>query len=149
LLSPGLPVPVIVYPKHFFFKVRLKYEELYYRYRQKVDLLTALKQQPGEELPDEADALSDFFAFLRAGGVGANKEDQVLIVANSLDMLAFLHQKALPRDLAMIAGGLRKIQTKQLGLVPTLRSLILTCFILGFFSSMASVGPLRRISSLC
>jgi hypothetical protein len=127
LLSPGLPV--IVYPKHFFFKVRLKYEELYYRYRQKVDLLTALKQQPGKELPDEADALSDFFDFLRAGSVGVNKEDQVLIVANSLDMLAFLHQKALPQELAMIAGGRRKTNkkqtNKQLGLRPTLRSLII------------------------
>jgi hypothetical protein len=98
--------------------VRLKYEELYYRYRQKVDLLTALKQQPGEELPDEADALSDFFAFLRAGGVGVNKEDQVLIVANSLDMLAFLHQKALPQDLAMIAGELRKKTQKTLTIGP-------------------------------
>jgi hypothetical protein len=88
--------------------VRLKYEELYYRYSQKVDLLTALKQQPGKELPDEAAVLFDFFAFLRAGGIGTNKEDQVLIVANSVDLLPFLHQKASPCDVAMIAGGFSK-----------------------------------------
>jgi hypothetical protein len=88
------------------FQARLKYQELYYRYRQKVDLLMALKQNPDEELPDEAVVLSDFFAFLRAGGIGRNKEDQVLIVANSVDLLPFLHQKASPHDVAMIAGGL-------------------------------------------
>jgi hypothetical protein len=117
--------------------VRLKYEELYYRYRQKVDLLTALKQhQPGKELPDEAAVLSDFFAFLRAGGIGRNKEDQVLIVANSVDLLPFLHQKASTCDVAMIAGGFLK---KLLYFKPVMRNfLILT--LCQFFLEKESFG---------
>jgi hypothetical protein len=97
--------------------MRLKYEGLYYRYSQKVDLLTALKQrQPGggggKELRDEACVLADFFAFLRAGGVSAAKKGgQVIIVAHSLDLLPFLRQKASPRDVAMIAGMFLRQQT--------------------------------------
>jgi hypothetical protein len=70
-----------------------------------MDLLRTLKQHPDDQLASEASVLADFFAFLRAGGVSAMKGGQVIIVAHSLDLLPFLHQKASPRDVAMIAGG--------------------------------------------
>jgi hypothetical protein len=66
----------------------------------------ALKQQQqlGQRIPtaSEESVLSSFFDFLRAG---ANKAGgQLVIVANSLDLLPLLHEKASSHDLAMIAG---------------------------------------------
>jgi hypothetical protein len=89
--------------------VSLKYENLYYKYKQKTNLLMALKQQQqlGQRIPtaSEDSVLSDFFAFLHAGGVGESQErQQVVIVANSVDLLPLLHQKGSPADLAVIAG---------------------------------------------
>jgi hypothetical protein len=88
--------------------VALKYEDLYYKYKQKTNLLMALKQQHqlGQRIPTDSEdsVLSNFFSFLRAGGVSVNKEGQVVIVANSLDLMPLLHIKASSDDLAMIAG---------------------------------------------
>jgi hypothetical protein len=88
--------------------VSLKYEDLYYKYKQKTNLLMALKQQHqlGQRIPtaSEDSVLSDFFTFLRAGGVGENQEKQVIIVVNSVDLLPLLHQKGSSDDLAMITG---------------------------------------------
>ena len=53
-------------------------------------------------LASEADVLADFFAFLRAGGVSSG--EQVVVVANSTELLSLLRSKAAPQDLAMIAG---------------------------------------------
>jgi hypothetical protein len=88
--------------------VSLKYEDLYYKYKQKTNLLMALKQQQqlGQRIPtaSEESVLSDFFTFLRAGGVRKSQERQVVIVVNSTDLLPLLRQKASPDDLAVIAG---------------------------------------------
>jgi hypothetical protein len=68
----------------------------------------ALKQQHplGQRMPaaSEDSVLSEFFTFLRAGGVGVKKEDQLMIVVNSLDLMPLLLKKASSDDLAMIAG---------------------------------------------
>ena len=82
--------------------MRLKYQDLYYKYRQKVDLLKVLKQKEDQPPASEARVLADFFAFLRAGGVKSGK--QVVVVANSTELLSLFHSKAAPEDLAMIAG---------------------------------------------
>jgi hypothetical protein len=89
-------------------QIKLKYEDLYYKYKQKTNLLMALKQQQqlGQRLPaaNEETVLSDFFTFLKAGGVGVRKEEQVVIVANSVGLLSLLQLKASSDDLALIAG---------------------------------------------
>jgi hypothetical protein len=95
------------------FQVRLKYQELYYKYRQNLDLLQTLRQQPDDQLACEASVLADFFDFLRAGGVSTRKGSKVIIVAHSLDLLPFLHQKASPGDVAMIAGVLINLSVDQ------------------------------------
>ena len=82
--------------------MRLKYQDLYYKYRQKVDLLKGLKQQEDQPPASEPSVLADFFAFLRAGGVSSG--EQVVVVANSTELLSLLRSKAAPQDLAMIAG---------------------------------------------
>ena len=82
--------------------MRLKYQDLYYKYRQKVDLLKGLKQQEDQPPASEPSVLADFFAFLRAGGVSSG--EQVVVVANSAELLALFRWKATPRDLSMIAG---------------------------------------------
>jgi hypothetical protein len=68
----------------------------------------ALKQQQqlGQRVPADSEdsVLSDFFAFLRAGGVSVKKESQVVIVMNSMDLLPLLQHKASSDDLALIAG---------------------------------------------
>ena len=83
-------------------QLRLKYQDLYYKYRQKVDLLKVLKQQEDQPPASEASVLTDFFAFLRARDVGG--DNQVVVVANSTELLPLLQSKAPPQDLAMIAG---------------------------------------------
>jgi hypothetical protein len=88
--------------------VSLKYEDLYAKYKQKTNLLVALKQQQqlGQRVPtaSEESVLLDFFSFLRAGGVGASPNKQVVILVNSADLLPLLYQKASSDDLAVIAG---------------------------------------------
>ena len=82
--------------------MRLKYQDLYYKYRQKVDLLKGLKQQEDQPPASEPSVLADVFAFLRAGGV--SRGEQVVVVANSTELLPLLRSKATLQDLAMIAG---------------------------------------------
>jgi hypothetical protein len=88
--------------------VSLKYEDLYYKYKQKTNLLMALKQQQqlGQRVrtASEDSVLADFFTFLKAGGVGASPEEQVVIVSNSVDLLPLLLQKVSTDALAVISG---------------------------------------------
>ena len=83
-------------------QVRLKYRDLYYKYRQKVDLLKVLKQEYDQPLASEPSVLADFFDFLRSGGVTSG--EQVVVVANSAELLPLLRWKAIPLDVALIAG---------------------------------------------
>ena len=53
-------------------------------------------------LLSEAAVVADFFTFLRAGGVSCG--EQVVVVANSTELLPLLRSKATLQDLAMIAG---------------------------------------------
>jgi hypothetical protein len=64
------------------------------------------QQQLGERVPtaSEDSVLFDFFTFLRAGGAGAKKENQVVIITHSVDLLPLLQLKASSEDLALIAG---------------------------------------------
>ena len=64
--------------------------------------MKVLKQKEDQPPASEARVLADFFAFLRAGGVKSGK--QVVVVANSTELLSLFHSKAAPEDLAMIAG---------------------------------------------
>ena len=64
--------------------------------------MKVLKQKEDQPPASEARVLADFFAFLRAGGVKSGK--QVVVVANSTELLSLLRSKAAPQDLAMIAG---------------------------------------------
>ena len=83
-------------------QVRLKYRDLYYKYRQKVDLLKVLKQEYDQPLASEPSVLADFFDFLRSCGVKSG--EQVVVVANSAELLPLLRWKAIPLDVALIAG---------------------------------------------
>jgi len=85
--------------------VSLKYQDLYYKYNQKVDILKALKQsetaKKSEDAPEhEEKVVASFFSFLasRCGG------GQVVLLANSTQLFPRLRQKASPQDIHMIAG---------------------------------------------
>jgi hypothetical protein len=87
-----------------FVQIRLQYEELYNKYKQKMDLLKVLKQQQQQQQPPpaaEAAVLADFLAFLRAG---LPNDEQVIIVANSTELLPLFCKKISTEDMAMIAG---------------------------------------------
>ena len=71
-------------------QVRLKYRDLYYKYRQKVDLLKVLNQEYDQPLASEPSVLADFFDFLRSGGVKSG--EQVVVVANSAELLPLLQR---------------------------------------------------------
>jgi hypothetical protein len=80
--------------------MKLKHQKLYYNYKQKVDVLKALKQTETESLDSEATVLANFFAFLRSRSGG----EKVVLVTNSTDFLPLLRQKCFKRDLDIIGG---------------------------------------------
>ncbi len=78
--------------------MRLKYHDLYYNYSQKVDIIKALKQTEAQE--SEEHVLAAFFAFLRERSSG----DELVVLANSVQLLPLLHFKAGREDIKLLTG---------------------------------------------
>ena len=78
--------------------MRLKHQDLYYKYAQKVDILKALKQTEAHE--SEESVLAAFFTFLRAHSRG----EPLVVLVNSVQLLPLLRLKASQQDLDLIAG---------------------------------------------